>query len=155
MGLKDSIGAAVKLLVDVRDADLKARLQEALLAAQGEALDLQERLTGLLKDNTQLSQQLQALEELSKTAGQLFYARHAYWRKDEEICSAYCPTCWDSSRKSVRLMRTGDHGHCHVCGNDHHYVYDGPRPKKGDTATPEHSDDYRPSPGGRDYHNMI
>ena len=108
MSIRESIGTAVNLLVKVHDANLKAQLQEALLSAQGEALDLQERMARLQDDNVRLSDELRKRDELSGVADQLFYARHAYWRKDETIDSAYCPTCWDTKRFLVRLMRTGE-----------------------------------------------
>ncbi len=137
MSIKDSIGNVAKLLVKVHDADLKAQLQVALLSAQGEALDLQERVARLQEENAQLSDQLRKRDELSDIAEQLFYARHAYWRKDEKTCSAYCPTCWGSSHKLIPLMHVADDaGYCTACDKAYHYVYDGPRPEEGDTAAP-------------------
>lgn len=137
MSLKDYFGNIKTLLVRVHDAELKAELQAALLDAQGEALDLQERVARLQEENLELSEQLRERDERSGIAERLYYARHAYWRKDEEACSAYCPTCWDSDHKLLHLMHVANHaGYCIVCKKAYHYVYDGPRPKEGDTAAP-------------------
>ena len=140
MSIKDSIGNVAKLLVKVHDADLKAQLQEALLSAQGEGLDLQERVAELQEENARLRGERDARDEVAKVSEQLFYARNAYWRKDETIDSAYCPTCWDTKRFLVHLTRERTTaGLCYSCKSRHHFVYNGPRPNEGDVATPDGS----------------
>lgn len=133
MSIKDSIGSVIKLLVNVHDAELKAQLTEALIDAQGDALALQERVAHLQEENAQLRQQLQAHDEASKLADQLYYAMNVYWRKGEDILSAYCPACWDSKRLLARLSRDiRNSGRCGVCKNYYPYVYQSGRPNEGD-----------------------
>ena len=71
MSIRDSISNVSKLLVKVHDADLKAQLQEALLNAQGEALDLQSKLGETQAENAHLSEELRKANELSAATDQL------------------------------------------------------------------------------------
>ena len=137
MSIKDYFGNIKTLLVEVPNAELKAQILAALVDAQSEALDLQDRIGRLQEEIARLKAERDARNEVDEVRDQLFYARHAYWRKDETIDSAYCPTCWDTKRFVVHLMReSGTAGFCNSCKSRHYSVYDGPRPNEGDTATP-------------------
>lgn len=125
MSIRESIGNVTKLLVKVHDAELKAELQEALLNAQGEALDLQERLARFQEENAELREQLRSKSQADKLAEQLFYARDVYWRKDESIFSAYCPTCWDTKRLLVRLEISDESSWCEPCKQNFYQLKQG------------------------------
>ena len=77
MSIRESIGAVSTLLIKVHDAGLKAELQAALLSAQGEALDLQERFARLLEENAKLREQLRDRTESDEIARQLYYSWNA------------------------------------------------------------------------------
>ena len=108
MGIKDYFGNIKTLLVDIPNAELKAEIRGAVLNAQSEALDLQEKVGQLQEENAKLRAEHDARDEIAKIADQLFFARHAYWRKDETIDSAYCQTCWDTKHTLVRLLRAAN-----------------------------------------------
>ncbi len=106
MSMKDSIGNVAKLLVNVHDGELKAQLQEALLNAQGEALDLQERVARLQEENAELRRRLEARDEAKHLEREVLYlSKGVWWRKDEESFQAYCPSCWAKSQTLIPLTR--------------------------------------------------
>lgn len=132
MSIKDYLGNIKTLLVDIPNADLKAEIQSALIDAQGEALDLQERVALLQEENSKLADQLREKSRTTDLDEKLYYARNAYWRRDEEIVSAYCPTCWDANRLLMRLDDYGRNlGYCHHCKNTFEGVYNVGRPAEG------------------------
>ncbi len=130
MSISEKIGGAAKLLVEVRDAELRVELVAALLDARSDALDLQE-------ENAKLRKQIEAHDKTDAIDKQLYYARHAYWRKDESIDSAYCQACWDSKRMLIRLARIAKShaARCKACNSAYDFVYSSARPNEGDHAT--------------------
>jgi len=119
MSLRDSIGGIAKLVVNVHDSKLQAELLTALLTAQNEALALQERVAKLQEENADLREQVRSNKQTSELAEQLFYARNAYWRKDESILSAYCTICWDTKSLLVRMQMGQDDAYCNACKTRH------------------------------------
>ncbi len=138
MGMRESISNVIKLLVKVRDADLKAELQEALLDAQGEALDLQERVARLQEENVELRKRLGAKDEAERLEREVLYlAQGVWWRKDEQALQAYCPSCWACSQTLIPLtrhyrgtLRYG--GECPTCKAPFPQAYAGDKPDAGD-----------------------
>lgn len=135
--MRESISGVVKLLVDVHDADLKAKLQAALLDAQGEALNLQEKVARLQEGNAEFAEQLREKSRTTDLGEKLYYARNGYWRRDETIVSAFCPTCWDAKGLLMRLDDFGEgRGVCHHCQECYESVYKGGRPAEGEPKRP-------------------
>lgn len=134
MSIRESIGTAVNLLVKVHDADLKAQLQAALLDAQGEALDLQERVALLQEENAELRRRAEARDEAKHLEREVLYlSKGVWWRKDEGACQAYCPSCWAKSKTLVPVsqqflsaLRYG--GVCPTCKARFENIYAGAKP---------------------------
>lgn len=137
MSMRESISNVANLLVKVHDADLKAQLQEALLNAQGEALDLQVQVAQLQEEKAKLAEQLREKSRTTDLGEKLYYARNGYWRRDETIVSAFCPTCWDAKGLLMRLDDFGEgRGVCHHCQECYESVYNGGRPAEGEPKRP-------------------
>lgn len=123
MGMRESIKNITNLLINVHDADLKAQLQTAVLDAQGEALNLQERLAKLQEENAELRKRAESSDRASELENDLYFARNGMWRKSETALSAYCTTCWATKQQLIRLKPgyQQDGGFCQGC----EYVHDG------------------------------
>lgn len=134
MSIIDSFKTASSIVVKVHDADIKAEIQAALLNAQGEALELQARVATLQEENVELHKDIEARKHAADLADKVFLARHAIWMKDNSNDAAFCPTCWQTTRKLVSLMKTNRSGFCHACKAYHDFVYVGPKPKMGESA---------------------
>ena len=138
MSILDSFKTAVGLAVKVRDAELKAALQDALLQAQGDALALQEQVANLRDETVELRASLDDKEESRRLEREVLYlARGVWWRRDEDSFQCYCPSCWVKSRTLIPLsrgyrvpLRLG--GRCPTCNAKFEIVYGDGKP---DAAT--------------------
>lgn len=116
MSIIETVKTAADLAVKLHDGDLKAALQQSLLDAQGEALALQQQLFDMQVENRRLTDEIRKRDDTSELADKIFYAREAYWRKDEAILSAYCSLCWDTRNQLVRVTRgVRNSGVCQKC----------------------------------------
>lgn len=126
------LGEVLKTVVNNKD---QIKVQEAIIQAKSQALDVLSKLATLQEENASLREEIRKYQERADLADRVFYARHAYWMKDPKDGSAFCPTCFDTKGQLVRLMKNGDTGVCHICEKLHHYVYVDAKPKEDDAAT--------------------
>lgn len=131
MTFAEAIRNGIGWLSRVRDRELRA-LHAALVNARAEATALQEKLARLQEENAQLRSQLLSRDESARLTEQLYYARSVYWRKDEADNWAYCPICFDTRGKLVRLIHGDMRGTCPTCGDTRFLPYSGGKPKPGD-----------------------
>lgn len=129
MSITDYFGNIKSLLVRVHDAELKAELLAQVLDAQGEALNLQDRIARLQDENSKLRKQLEEIHRASELENDLYFARDALWRKSETAFSAYCMTCWGTKRQLIPLIHMlyeeEGAGVCPGCNFMHNDVYAG------------------------------
>ena len=98
---------------------------------------LQKEVTELREENRRLSDEIRERDKQAEQEGNLFFARNAYWKKDETALLAYCPPCFASKKQLIPLRRLRNNlGVCDICKSTQNCVYEGPRPKEGDDATP-------------------
>ena len=135
ISIKECIGNATTLLLKLRDADLKVEIQAALLAAQGEALDLQQRFGQLQEENAKLKKRFEARDESERLEREVLYmAMCVWWRRDQELVQPYCPSCWAKDQSLIPLtkqyrppLQYG--GICPTCKAQFGHVFKGDKPE--------------------------
>jgi hypothetical protein len=132
--LLESIGGLGEVVKTLTNGQERVKALEAVINAKSQAFDLLTKLTELQQENSDLRNELRKHKEQAELAAKVFFARNAYWRKDEVITSAYCPTCFETKGQLVRLSQTQENGWCHPCKHEIDWVYDGERPQPGDPA---------------------
>lgn len=135
--LMETIGGLGEIFKTISNNKDRIDAQEVLIKAKSQALDILTQNTELQQQIAELRSELRKLKDQAELANRFFYARHAYWSKDEKDGSAYCPTCFDRDKLTVRLTRDGGDGFCTACKMRHKHAYydNGTRPKEGDPAT--------------------
>lgn len=99
-----AIGQAISMANRLREISKTVENAEfsALLAdLQLELAEAKVRIADLLLQNSELRTQLSALEKAKDSAEEMVYDGRVYRKQGDE--SAYCPTCFDSDGKAIRL----------------------------------------------------
>ena len=107
--LKDSDLSLEKAEIKLKLADLVVSLADAKM----EAADIQELI--LAKDS-----RIRELEEAQALHLKMEWREPVYYQKNESgEESSFCPQCYDSERKAIRLqIWDQSHWHCMTCKND-------------------------------------
>lgn len=107
-GLKDVISIAQK-------AD-NVELYRQLLDLSAEALDMQNQINILTKENHELKNELSKEKSIQRHIDGNYITL-----KDDDLQIKYCATCWGSERKLIQLRKDIDknsHHSCPVCQNN-------------------------------------
>ena len=120
MEVIDKLRAISEAVVKVRDAKLKADLQDRILDLQGDCFTLQEKNAALLEENGKLKGQLQQVEDRQQLLAQLKHERNAYWKDDKP----YCVACVHRERpRLIPLSTKGIGGVCPECKTQYECVF--------------------------------
>ena len=58
--------------------------------------------------NRTLKEEVARLSDELRKRDEVFFARNAYWKKDETALLAYCPPCFGSKHQLIPLKRCRD-----------------------------------------------
>lgn len=147
MNIFDLLGSLNSAVKDADEAELRTKAAQIVLTAQAEAVRMQKEVMDLREENEKLRKEKAAHDKTDEIEKHLYFRRQAWWRDDETIRLAYCPTCWGTNRQQLPLMReAGDAGFCNACKGRFRRVYDGPKPDRNDKATPDDPPPPPPAP---------
>ena len=117
----NSMSAALEMVSKLRDLNKRiesADFSNALADLSLELAEMKIRLAGLIEENDELKRKL-----LERNSQKLEFKEFAYF--SQEADGPFCPGCYDSSRKVIRLAKEssafqvfGSHS-CPVCGKSY------------------------------------
>lgn len=116
MSIVDDFKSLASLAMKVRDAGIQAEMQDTILRAQSQAMELQQQNYELLSNNAKLKDQIKELEHTDDIEKELLPTKEGalFYRKDKKL---YCSTCWGAEKKMILLVNKPHtrHGHCNNC----------------------------------------
>ena len=107
-----------KEIVDLVKKGATSEAQEKIMELREASIELQEENFNLREEVRELKAKLEAKESLT-------FNGEVYYRMDgEDKEGPYCPGCYDSQSKLIRLHPQdsqvwGNESHCKICGKSH------------------------------------
>jgi hypothetical protein len=86
------------------------QVRNKLIEMQDLVFSAQRALGDAEEENRNLKRQIDALKSEQEIEASLIFAQDTYWRRkpDGKLEGPFCPTCWDDTRKTMRLKRYGE-----------------------------------------------
>jgi len=103
-GLSAALGA-VKTISEIAKNVNNVELIQKVIDLQSAIMEMQRDLQLLQTERHALAEEIRELKEERNIRTSLQYANHVYWVRDESgaLDGPFCTTCWDASKKLVRL----------------------------------------------------
>lgn len=114
----DAVKKLADLAMKTQNIDLQEgilELREQLLFAKESLLNAKEEISDLKEENRKLLQELEKSKQTAST--EMEFRKAAYYVKGSKDDGPYCPRCFDSDNKKVRLSKLGPLLNCPQCKN--------------------------------------
>lgn len=88
----------------------------ATLEAQEKIIELREGAIELQEENFELKDEIRMLKNIISKDKSLKFEEGVYWLKEgESVEGPFCPKCYDTTEKMVRMHKDGDGWWCYTC----------------------------------------
>lgn len=114
MSIVDDFKSLASLAMKVRDAGVQAEMQDTILRAQSQAMELQQQNYELLSNNEQLKVEIAKLQKIDDIEKDLeLNDKGVYVSKSTG--NKFCGACWATSKLRVPVIQMAGHTSTGIC----------------------------------------